>query len=73
MGADVVYIVDSAGGMMSYDIRNYNEVIRDVSSVKVGFHGHNSIGMALANSLDAINMEINIIDCSLYFRNDGKK
>lgn len=64
-GSEVIYIVDSAGGMLPDDIKKYYEAIKSVSNVKVGFHGHNNIGMALANSIVAVDIGINIIDCSL--------
>lgn len=64
-GSEVVYIVDSAGGMVPDDLKRYYEAIRNVSGLKVGFHGHNNIGMALANSLVATEIGVDIIDCSL--------
>ncbi len=64
-GADLVYIVDSAGGMMPTDIERYYNAIRQCSNIKTGFHGHNNIGMALANSLFAIQLGMDFIDCSL--------
>lgn len=64
-GADLVYIVDSAGGMIPADIEKYYNVIKQCSNIKTGFHGHNNIGMALANSLFAIQLGVDFIDCSL--------
>ncbi len=64
-GADLVYIVDSAGGMIPSDIEKYYNAIRQCSNIKVGFHGHDNIGMALANSLFAIQLGVDCIDCSL--------
>ncbi len=64
-GADLVYIVDSAGSMLPDDIDRYYEIIRDHTALKVGFHGHNNIGMALANSLHAVRLGVDFVDCSL--------
>ena len=64
-GADLIYIVDSAGSMMPLDIERYYNAIRQCSNIKIGFHGHDNIGMALANSLYAIQLGIDFIDCSL--------
>lgn len=65
-GADLIYIVDSAGNMMPEDIERYYEVIRNCSSqIKVGFHGHDNIGLALSNSLFAVELGVDFIDCSL--------
>ena len=64
-GSDLVYIVDSAGGMLPSDVERYFNAIKQISNIKTGFHGHNNIGMALANSLYAVELGIDFIDCSL--------
>ncbi|SHM79681.1 4-hydroxy 2-oxovalerate aldolase [Anaerosporobacter mobilis DSM 15930] len=64
-GADVVYIVDSAGGMLPYEIENYYNAIRKVSDIRLGFHAHNNLGLALSNSIFAASIGIEMIDCSL--------
>ncbi len=64
-GADLVYIVDSAGGMFAEDIRAYFKAIRDVSDLSVGFHGHDNLGLAVANSLAAVEIGIEFVDSSL--------
>lgn len=64
-GADVIYIVDSAGGMPSQMIKKYYEIIKGVGGVKVGFHGHDNLGMAVANSLYAAELGFDFIDTSL--------
>lgn len=64
-GADMVYIVDSAGGMFPEDIRRYYDAIRKVSGIPVGFHAHNNLGFAVANSIAAADMGITFVDASL--------
>lgn len=64
-GSDLVYIVDSAGGMLPTDVERYFNAIKQISNIKTGFHGHNNIGMALANSLYAVELGVDFIDCSL--------
>lgn len=65
-GADCVYIVDSAGGMFYSDIKKYVEAVRSVSDISIGFHGHNNLGLAVANSLYCItDLNLDIIDVSL--------
>jgi 4-hydroxy 2-oxovalerate aldolase/long-chain acyl-CoA synthetase len=64
-GADMLYIVDSAGGMFGTNIKSYFEAIRDVSNLPVGFHGHDNLGLAVANSLEAVQIGIEFIDSSL--------
>ncbi|HSH01838.1 MAG TPA: 4-hydroxy-2-oxovalerate aldolase [Anaerolineae bacterium] len=65
-GADVVYIVDSAGGMLPEDIERYVDAIRARSTtIRLGFHGHNNLGLGVANALKAQSLGIEIIDTSL--------
>lgn len=64
-GADAVYIVDSAGSMGINEIGKYYEAIKSVSDIKIGFHGHNNLGLAVANSLYAIDLGFDYVDTSL--------
>lgn len=64
-GVDMVYIVDSAGGMFADDIEKYYQAVKKVTDLPVGFHGHNNLGLALSNSLAAANMGMEFLDCSL--------
>ena len=64
-GVNVVYIVDSAGGMFPEDIRNYIAAIRKVSTVPIGFHGHDNLGFAVANSMEAVALGVDFVDTSL--------
>lgn len=63
-GADYVYIVDSAGCMLPEDIRKYYEAVRKNSDIKVGFHGHDNIGLAVSNSVYCAELGMDMIDCS---------
>ncbi|MCM1054515.1 MAG: 4-hydroxy-2-oxovalerate aldolase [Bacteroides sp.] len=64
-GSDYVYIVDSAGCMLPSDLEKYCEAIRKRTNVKLGFHGHNNLGLAVANSLYCAQENFDLIDCSL--------
>jgi 4-hydroxy-2-oxovalerate aldolase len=64
-GADILCVVDSAGGMFPSDIESYFLAIRNNSQIPIGFHGHNNLGMANANSLHAFKLGASVIDCSL--------
>ncbi|MBN2052833.1 4-hydroxy-2-oxovalerate aldolase [Candidatus Woesearchaeota archaeon] len=64
-GADMVYVVDSAGGMFMDDVEKYVKAIRKVSSIPLGFHGHDNLGLGVANSLVAADMGVDFIDSSL--------
>ncbi len=64
-GADFVYIVDSAGCMLQEEIGKYYDAVREKSNIKLGFHGHNNLGMAVANSVYCADKGFDMIDCSL--------
>ena len=64
-GADVVYLVDSAGGMLPNEVRSYIQAARNKSSVSLGFHGHNNLSLGVANSIAAIEEGATYIDASL--------
>lgn len=65
-GSDLVYIVDSAGGMLPHEIELYSYAVREKNpELLLGFHGHNNLGMAVANSLKAIELNFSLIDTSI--------
>jgi len=65
-GADIITLVDSAGGMLPKDVREYiNAMRREEINAKIGFHGHNNFSMAIANTLEAIENGASIIDSTL--------
>ncbi len=53
-GADCVYIVDSAGAMLPQDARARVKALKEVLTTQVGFHAHNNLGVAVGNSLAAL-------------------
>lgn len=64
-GADCVYVVDSAGCMTPNQLENIYKEIRKVSNIKLGFHGHNNLGIVLWNCFKAVELGFEFIDCSL--------
>ncbi len=64
-GADLVYLVDSAGGLFTGDIRDYFTAIRNVTDIPLGFHGHDNLCMAVSNSIEAVRMGFDFVDASL--------
>ncbi len=65
-GADLVYIVDSAGGMFPEQIEAYVRAVREkTSALRLGFHGHHNLGLGLANALRAVELGVEIVDTSL--------
>ena len=57
-----IYIVDSFGTLQSCDVENYYNKLRTLGYEKISFHGHNTIGKALDNSLRAVEIGAFSID-----------
>jgi 4-hydroxy 2-oxovalerate aldolase len=53
-GADCVYIVDSAGAMLPQDAYARVKALKEALSIQVGYHAHNNLGVAIGNSLAAL-------------------
>jgi len=65
-GAELVYLVDSAGGMLPDEVRTYLRAMQDhAPGVRIGFHGHNNLGLAVANTLVCAEEGVEIVDTSL--------
>jgi 4-hydroxy-2-oxovalerate aldolase len=61
-GADVVYVADSAGTMLPDDVRARIQAVVDAVRVPVGFHAHNNLSMAVANSVAALEAGASFLD-----------
>lgn len=64
-GSDIIYLADSSGSMMPSDVREYMAILQKFNPAHIGFHSHDNLGMALINSLTAIECGADFIDCSL--------
>jgi 4-hydroxy 2-oxovalerate aldolase len=64
-GAQIISIVDSAGGMLPKEVGHYMKLLRECVEVRLGFHGHNNLLLANANSLSAVENGADIIDTTL--------
>ncbi|MET3998469.1 4-hydroxy-2-oxovalerate aldolase [Marinobacterium sp. MBR-109] len=66
-GANCIYATDSAGYMLPDDVTARIGLLRAElpKEVEVGFHGHHNMGMAIANSLAAIEAGATRIDGSV--------
>ncbi|MEW9670948.1 4-hydroxy-2-oxovalerate aldolase [Ammoniphilus sp. 3BR4] len=64
-GADVVYMVDSAGALLPHQVKERIQALRQSLSVDIGFHGHNNLSLAMANTLVAIEEGATRIDGSV--------
>jgi 4-hydroxy 2-oxovalerate aldolase len=61
-GADCVYVVDSAGAMLPHEAAARVAALRQAIGCQVGFHAHNNLGVAIGNSLAAIEAGAEQID-----------
>jgi 4-hydroxy 2-oxovalerate aldolase len=61
-GAEGVIIMDSAGAYLPADVTQRISALVEALSVPVGFHAHNNLGMAIANSVAAVRAGASIID-----------
>ena len=61
-GADVVYVADSAGTMLPEEVRARVAAVAAAVKVPVGFHAHNNLSLAAANSLAALEAGAQFLD-----------
>lgn len=66
LGAEVVYCVDSSGGMFPDDIARYIGEAKSKCSCEFGFHGHNNLQLAVANCIQAYKSGAKFIDGTFY-------
>jgi 4-hydroxy 2-oxovalerate aldolase len=63
---DVLYIVDSFGSLVREDVKEIIKIIKDKDNkIQIGFHAHNNLELALANSIEAIKSNIDYLDCTI--------
>ncbi|NCD70750.1 4-hydroxy-2-oxovalerate aldolase [Mucilaginibacter agri] len=61
-GAEGIIIMDSAGAFLPGDVVDRITALVDGLSIPIGFHGHNNLGMGIANSLAAIEAGATMLD-----------
>jgi 4-hydroxy 2-oxovalerate aldolase len=64
-GAELVYVADSAGAMLPHDVRTRITALKQEISCEIGFHAHNKLSMALANTIAAVEAGATFIDGSM--------
>ncbi len=63
--ADVIYLADSRGATTAAQVADRVRAIRDNWTGKIGFHGHDNLGNALANSRAAVEAGCEMVDGSI--------
>lgn len=64
-GAEVVYVTDSAGYMLPQGVTERISALKQSIGCDIGFHGHNNLSMAMANTVAAVEAGATFIDGSL--------
>ncbi|MGH2316220.1 4-hydroxy-2-oxovalerate aldolase [Planococcus sp. SE5232] len=64
-GAEVIYVTDSAGYMLPQDVTDRISALKQSVGCEIGFHGHNNLSMAMANTVAAVEAGATYIDGSL--------
>ncbi len=64
-GADYINLADSAGHLVPDEVRERVLILTEHLNIPVGFHAHNNLGLAVANSIAAIEEGAVYIDGSL--------
>ena len=64
LGVRAVYVVDTTGTFLPEDVRRYVEAVAS-TGVTVGYHGHNNLGLAVANTLAAFEAGADFLDGTL--------
>ncbi|GGB64195.1 4-hydroxy-2-oxovalerate aldolase [Fictibacillus barbaricus] len=64
-GAQGVYVTDSAGAMLPHEVKEKISALRNSLDIEVGFHAHNNLSVAVANTLVAIEEGATRIDGSV--------
>ncbi|PAQ16146.1 4-hydroxy-2-oxovalerate aldolase [Bacillaceae bacterium SAOS 7] len=64
-GAEIVYATDSAGALLPHEVKERIGALRDALQCDIGFHGHNNLSMAMANTVAAVEAGATYVDGSL--------
>lgn len=63
---DYIYIADSYGSFFPSHMKALLEPLLALEKPRIGFHPHNNLEMAFANTLAAIDCGVHIVDSSIY-------
>jgi 4-hydroxy 2-oxovalerate aldolase len=64
-GAQAIIIMDSTGTYLPSDVQERVSKLKAYTNIKVGFHAHNNLGCAVANSLVAVESGADMIDACI--------
>ncbi len=61
-GSDLIYVTDSAGALLPHQAAERVKAVKAAVSAPVAFHAHNNLGLAIANSLAAVEAGASCVD-----------
>lgn len=61
-GAEGIILMDSAGAYLPKDVKAKVQLLCSILRVPVGFHAHNNLGLAIGNSLAAVQAGATMLD-----------
>jgi 4-hydroxy 2-oxovalerate aldolase len=64
-GADYINLADSAGHLLPEEVAVRVKAVADAVKIPVGFHAHNNLSLAVANTLAAIDAGASYVDATL--------
>ncbi|MDS9472845.1 4-hydroxy-2-oxovalerate aldolase [Sporosarcina pasteurii] len=64
-GAEIVYVTDSAGALLPHEVTERVSALKENLSCEIGFHAHNNLSLATANTMAAVEAGATYIDGSL--------
>jgi len=64
-GAEAIIIMDSTGTYLPNDVKERITKLKSNTKIKIGFHAHNNLGCAIANSLIAAEYGADLIDACI--------
>ena len=64
-GLDEITIMDSAGTMTPDQVKEYTAKMVAKVNIPVAFHGHNNLGLSVANALAAYESGAQVFDCGM--------
>ena len=60
-----LYFADSFGNLKPDDVLGIVTSLKKINNIKIGFHSHNQLQLAFANTLKAIELGIDIVDSTI--------
>lgn len=64
-GLDEITIMDSAGTMLPHQVTEYTKALTKAVDIPVAFHGHNNLGLSVANAIAAAEAGATVFDTGL--------